>query len=101
MDDRANLNRRLQIGSRGERWVPRMTQNQLDAIQSALFDSVLDIDMGRLGAYVYSGDIDQLNGSERASLAELTRKAKAAALSDDDVKRIWPRKVAVVALDSR
>lgn len=39
-----------------------------------------------------------LDPDEQATLSELTRRARAAALTQDDVKRIWPRKVAVVAL---
>ena len=57
------------------------------------------IDLTRLRAYVESGDLESLSDDEVATLQDLTRRAKNAALTSDDVKRIWPRKVAVVILD--
>ncbi len=96
--DRLTLNQQLAQGSTGVSWTPRITENQLRAIEDALGPGTAEVHRGRLRSYVESGDLNALDSAEQATLGEWTRRARAGALTQDDVKRIWPRKVAVVAL---
>jgi len=90
------LNASLVEGSLGERWTPRINQRQLDAICAAVSGAVYEIDADRLDCCVRTGDRAQLAAAERATLENLTRQAKQHAVTPDDVKRMWPRKIAVV-----
>lgn len=99
--DRAQLNDWLARGSLGSSWKPRITEKQLDAISATVGRSTIGIDGTRLRSYVESGDRESLSAEEWEELRALTDQAKAAALTPDDAKRIWPRKVAVVVLAPR
>lgn len=76
-------------------WVPRVSAVQEEAIRRALTGRKLNLAV--LEAYSATGDLSAVPADQATLLREVVKQAKAG-LTPSQAKRIWPRKVAAVAL---
>lgn len=103
MADVYALNKRLAQATHGTTWGPRLTREQLRAIETAIGASPPAIDPEHLRGYAGSGDWEHLTEEEQVIINHLTRQAQEIAvntpdirLNAADIRRLSPHKVAVV-----
>ena len=84
------------VGRTGKKgWEARVTGKQLAAIQRALTGQQFEVD--DLSGYVATGDAAHCSPETMSRLQAAVKAAKTG-LTESQAKRIWPRKVAAVAL---
>jgi len=76
-------------------WQPRCSALQKEAIQRALAGKTLPFE--ELSEYVATGDLARVSADTHHLLTTTVTQARAG-LTASQAKRIWPRKVAAVAL---
>lgn len=90
----------VKIGSKATTWVPRITAMQEAAMLRGLSGKTFTPDQYReLGEYVQTGDLSCLAPETKKILDTAIEHAKGG-LTPSQAKRIWPRKIASVAIQA-